>query len=185
MLLDRLQGHFGVRKSGNTHIGLPVVQFGWIPICYIRTYISQGAFVTRIKIFDQQKVCLIAWSALLRPLIAWFFMDQRSKCWPLIFAVRRSPWSLDWLSKSALITWFYFDPSRKRFYTGHISDYPLSPHGLVWAKVTFTDCFDCTCKSGLWKVVDLPQLLAIAMHQICSWIATEPEVYTTWSLGHI
>ena len=64
MLLDPFQGHFVVRKSGNTHIGLPVVQFGWIPICYIRIYTSQGvvtymspveAFVTRIKIFDQQK----------------------------------------------------------------------------------------------------------------------------------
>ena len=159
MLLDRFQGHFGVRKSGNTHMGLPVVQFGWIPICYIRTYISQGAFVTRIKIFDQQKVCLIAWSALLRPLIAWFFMGQRSKCWPLIFAVRRSPWSLALALKKCFDHLIQFWSRSQRFYMGHISDYPLSPHGLVWAKVTFTDCFDCICKSGLWKVVDLPNCL--------------------------
>ena len=45
------------------------------------TYMSPiEAFVTRIKIFDRQKVCLIAWLALLRPLIAWFFMGQRSNC---------------------------------------------------------------------------------------------------------
>ena len=33
---------------------------------------------------------------------------------------------IPWLVfKEALITWFNFDPSCKRFYTGHISDYPL------------------------------------------------------------
>ena len=45
--------------------------------------------------------------------------------WSLIFTVRRSPWSIDQLSKSALSAWFCFDPSCKHFYTGHISDYPL------------------------------------------------------------
>ena len=49
-----------------------------------------------------------------------------TRSWPLILAVWRSLWSLDQLSKSALIAWFHFDPGRKHFYTGHISDYPLS-----------------------------------------------------------
>ena len=43
----------------------------------------------------------------------------------LIIADRRLPWSLDQLSKRALITWFNFDPGRKHFYTGHLSDYPM------------------------------------------------------------
>ena len=43
----------------------------------------------------------------------------------LIFTVWRWPWSLDQLSKRALIIWFNFDLSHKCFYTGHISDYPL------------------------------------------------------------
>ena len=30
-------------------------------------------FATRIKIFDQQKVCLITWSTLLKRMISWFY----------------------------------------------------------------------------------------------------------------
>ena len=45
-------------------------------------------------------------------------------CW--LLAVWRSPWSLDRPPKRALIAWFNFDPGRKRFYTGHASDYLLS-----------------------------------------------------------
>ena len=41
-------------------------------------------------------------------------------------AVWRSPQSLDWPPKRALIAWFNFDPGHKRFYTGPISDYPLT-----------------------------------------------------------
>ena len=33
------------------------------------------------------------------------------------------PWSHDRLSKKALIAWFNFDPGRKCFYMGHVSDY--------------------------------------------------------------
>ena len=65
------------------------------------TYMSPvEAFATGIKIFDRQKVCLITWSAHLRPLIAWFFTGQRSNCSHvfLIFDFRSSevpsiPWS--------------------------------------------------------------------------------------------
>ena len=45
------------------------------------TYMSPvEAFATGIKIFDRQKVCLIALSVLLRPLITWFITGQRSNC---------------------------------------------------------------------------------------------------------
>ena len=43
-----------------------------------------------------------------------------------IFAVWRWPWSLDRLSRRALIARLNFDPSRKSFYIGHTSDYPLT-----------------------------------------------------------
>ena len=94
------------------------------------TYMSPvEVFVTRIKIFDQQKVCLIVWLCLLKLLIAWFFYWSKVKLKLrvldlLIFAVRRSRWSRR-LSKRALIARFNFDSSHKRFHTGHISDYPL------------------------------------------------------------
>ena len=52
---------------------------------------------------------------------------------PLIFAVQRSPWSLDRFSKWALIAWFYFDPGRKRFYTG-----PLESANLYQLSVKST-----------------------------------------------
>ena len=94
------------------------------------TYISPvEAFTTGIKILIGEKC---AWS-LDRPFWGPWSLDflrvkgqiVAAHSWSLIFTVRRSPWSLDRLSKSALITWFCFDPGRKRFYTGHISDYPL------------------------------------------------------------
>ena len=34
-------------------------------------------------------------------------------------------WSPDWPLKGALIAWFDFDHSHKRFYKGHISDHPF------------------------------------------------------------
>ena len=62
-------------------------------------------FVTRIKIFDLQKVCLIVSSKARDRLI---FYGSKVKLEPpyvdpLIFSVWRSPWFLDWLSKRALI----------------------------------------------------------------------------------
>ena len=42
--------------------------------------------------------------------------------WSIDFS---KPWSLDQPPKGGLITWFNFDSSHKRCYTGHISDYPL------------------------------------------------------------
>ena len=100
----------------------------------IVTYMSQvEAFATGIKMFDRQKVCLIV------PFWSFWSLDFQ---WvkvkllpcvlnPLIFAVWRSPWSLDWLSKRTLIAWFNFDPVCKRFYTGHISDVSLT-NALTW-----------------------------------------------------
>ena len=59
-------------------------------------------------------------------LIAWFLTDQTSNCSRVqIFGVRSLIWSARSFSKRALIALFNLDPSRKRFYTGHISDYPL------------------------------------------------------------
>ena len=57
---------------------------------------------------------------------------------PLIFVVWRWPWSLDWLSKRALITQFNFDPGRKRFYVGYISDYPLKQPPLQYKNVSYS-----------------------------------------------
>ena len=89
--------------------------------------------VCMIKVFDQQKGCLIVpfWGS-------WSLDFQWSKvklrlrlldCWFL--AVWRSPWSLDQSPKRALIAWFSFDPGRKRFYTGHISDYQPCAHWSI------------------------------------------------------
>ena len=75
-------------------------------------------FATRIKIFDRQ---MCAW-----------LLDRPIK----------SSWLLDfsWSSEVSLIPWsalkkglIQFDPDRKYFYTGHISDYPPPPPLLVLA----------------------------------------------------
>ena len=104
------------------------------------TYMSPvEALATVIKFFDRQKVCLIAWlfpSEALDRLISRgskvTLQPHIVDCWFL--AVWRSPWSLDRPPKRALIVWFNFDPGGKRFYTGHISDYPLTFFGImvVW-----------------------------------------------------
>ena len=81
-------------------------------------------FVTRIKIFVWQKVCLTSnWSSLLMHLIVLFcfLMGQRWK-WSLAFLIT---WFLQFsgcLSKMALIIWFHFHPDHiATFYTGQIS----------------------------------------------------------------
>ena len=57
------------------------------------------------------KVCLIAWSSLQKLLISWSKIElEPSVLDPLFVLVQRSPWSLDRLSKWALIAWFNFDP---------------------------------------------------------------------------
>ena len=96
------------------------------------TYVSPvEVIVARIKIFDQQKMCWITWSSSPEALIAWFLVVQSQIAVAhrfldlLIFAVQRPLCSLDWLLKIALNAWFSFDPSRKCFNTGHITDYPL------------------------------------------------------------
>ena len=103
----------------------------WYVLCWSvsrgsHLYVACWAFATGIKIFDWQEMCLIVHSKLL---IAWFLWVKGQigamQFDPLIFTVRRWPWSLDQLSKRALIIWFNFDLSHKCFYTGHISDYPL------------------------------------------------------------
>ena len=93
-------------------------------------YVACWSVCDRIKIFDQQNVCLIVWSEALDCLIFLRVKGQRSNCSHAFLIldfcsleVPLIPW------KSALIAWFYFDPGCKRFYTGHISDYPLF---IVW-----------------------------------------------------
>ena len=86
------------------------------------------AFATGVRIFKQQEVCLIVHSKGLERLILY---RSKVELEPhdldhLIFAVWGWPWFLDRLSKRALIAWFNFDPDHKCFYSGHISDYPLS-----------------------------------------------------------
>ena len=57
------------------------------------------------------KVCLIAWSSLQKLLISWSKIElEPSVPDPLFVLVQRLPWSLDRLSKWALIAWFNFDP---------------------------------------------------------------------------
>ena len=94
------------------------------------------AFATSVKSFDCS--WLLDCSSL-KLLISWFSMSEKSNYSqvavlnPLIFVVQRSPWSLDplipwsldWLSKRALIAWFNFDPGCKRFWNGCVNDYPL------------------------------------------------------------
>ena len=45
--------------------------------------------------------------------------------WLLTLVAQNSSWSLDWLQKRVLITWFHFDPSHKHFYRWRVCDYPL------------------------------------------------------------
>ena len=56
---------------------------------------------------------------------------------PLIFTAQILPWSLDRLSKRALIGWFNFDPSHKHFNTG------TTPW---WRNVNFVSCFHSSQK---------------------------------------
>ena len=92
------------------------------------TYMSPiEAFATAIKMFDRQILCLIAWSFSFWGSWSLDFSGSKVKSQPhifdlLILATRRPPWSLD---RPPLIAWFNFDPGCKRFYAGHISDYPL------------------------------------------------------------
>ena len=105
----------------------------FVPPATVVTYMSPvEAFVTAIKMFDRQKVCLIAWSFPSEALDHLIFKGQSQKVKLqlhildlMILAAQRPPWSLDCPPKRALIAWFNFDPGRKRFYTRHMSDYPL------------------------------------------------------------
>ena len=78
---------------------------------------------TRIKIFDWCKLCLIASSETLDCLVfshsCKLQLHNRHVFDP---AVRRSPWSLDQLSKGL----WSLDPVHKNFNTGYTSDYHLS-----------------------------------------------------------
>jgi len=51
---------------------------------------------------------------------------SKKVCWSLMLVAQNSSWSLDRLLKRTLIAWFHFDPGRKRFYRGHLCDYPLN-----------------------------------------------------------
>ena len=114
--------------------------------CILRTHLlHQGvvtytspveAFATGIKNLDRWKSSLIAWSLhfkALDRLILREFKGQNVatpakylKCVDhLILVAQNSSWSLDRLLKRTLITWFHFDPGRKRFYRRCLCDYPL------------------------------------------------------------
>ena len=81
---------------------------------------------------------MIAWSLhseALYCLILWEFKGQNiampakyvRKCVDrLILVTQNSSWSLDWLLKRTLITWFHFDPGCKHFYKQRLCDYPLN-----------------------------------------------------------
>jgi len=112
------------------------------------TYMSPvEAFATGIKNFDHWKSSLIAWllrSEALDHLILQEFKGQNvatpakylRKCVDrLILVAQNSSWSLDRLLKRTLITWFHFDPGRKRFYRRRLCDYPLisTPISTIWA----------------------------------------------------
>ena len=95
------------------------------------------AFATGIKVFDRQKVCLIAWLLQVKGQIAVSrFLQFGGYLNPLISS-----------HKKALITWFNFDPSQKRFYTGHTSDYPLTIITNILLSTT-----ELACRTGvLWQ----------------------------------
>ena len=95
------------------------------------------AFVTGIEIFDQQKVCLIGWLSLLKLLIAWFLMSQRSNYsrifWSLGFC---SSGYLDPLISSQKSLWFNFDLSHK--------------HGTYkWLHLVHVTMMVCRCLLGI------------------------------------
>ena len=108
-------------------------------------------FATTINFFDWQKVWLIAW----------LFPSEALDC--LIFKGQRSNWSpASWLLpvwRSPLISppkeppkrapqkelWSHnydsnFDPDRKHFYTGHISDYPLDYSSCIHTSTAYSTC---------------------------------------------
>ena len=99
-----------------------------------------------------------AWSTLQKLLIClillcvkgWFGTTHFD---PLIFAVWRLPWSLDKLSKRALIAWFSFDPGCKHFYMGHISG----------ASIFSTPYLVAVLQSGL-RIVTLPHITKLSKH---------------------
>ena len=71
------------------------------------------AFVTGIKIFGWQKVCLITWLFPSEAFDRLIFNGSKVTLYScildtLIFTVQRSHWSLDQLSKRASIAWFNF-----------------------------------------------------------------------------
>ena len=99
------------------------------------------AFTTGIKYFDRQKVCVMGWlfpSEALHCLVSVVRSSNCSRTFLIFFfSVPSSPWSLDRLSKRALIMWFYFDPDHKRFNTEHVSDYLLMCYAaLIWGLTT-------------------------------------------------
>ena len=138
-----------------------------------------------------------AWSldhSHLRLLIAWFSrvngQTAATSTWSIDFS--SSGGHLDWPSKRALIAWFKFDPSCKRFYTGHISDYLHS--NIVWTP----DPSGCMCK-GLgnnfaWKcVARMPRFLNSSNFLsglLQDWSGTTPifkismfyHMFATWML---
>ena len=141
---------------------------------------SVETFATGIKIFDWQKVCLIAWSSLQKLLIASFFYRSKVELElcildPLIFVVWRWPWSLDWLSKWALITWFNFDPSRKRFYMGYISDYPLKQPPLQYKNVSYSIEEESGNKAS-WEMILPLSVIGVV------WVLVDKLLHPQWGV---
>ena len=81
---------------------------------------------------DYSKLCNISQGWLLKIYVAcWSVCDRDEEGYILSM-----PWSLDRLSKKALITWFNFDPGRKCFYTGHVSDYRAFSCDVITFEIT-------------------------------------------------
>ena len=142
------------------------------------TYMSLvEVLVTAIKFFDWQKVCLIAWSFPFEAVdrFAWFPRIKgqiaATHSWLLQFRGH-----LDLLPKRA---WFNFDPGCKRFYTGHLSDYPLSICGqyhddqMVSTQTYYSSIF--THHSGECVTTQAKWILPVFCHDV---------VTTFWAYEH-
>ena len=152
----------------------------WILVQGVVTYTSPvDAFATAIKNLDLWKLSLplTAWllrSKALDRLILREFKGQNvatpakylRKCVDrLILVAQNSSWSLDRLLKRTLITWFHFDPGRKRFYWRRLCDYPLwlssftislSPALPIWRRACLISianlCFPLKVRIAAWSV---------------------------------
>ena len=114
------------------------------------------AFATGIKVFDWQKVCLIAWSFPSVFLIHWFEQFRGH---------------LDQPPKKGFDHLIQFDPSRKCFYMGHIEWLPL---------VRVTQDSSCFCRLLWQSVASFPDSQCIL-----TWFIASLLVKPGNELGHV